>query len=45
LFTNIETNLATLQSLSVNHQAESYAQLLNEALEIGLTVHREMKLR
>lgn len=45
LFTNIETNLATLQSLSVNHQAAEYAQLLNEALAIGLTVHQELKQR
>ena len=45
LFTNIETNLATLQAISVNHQAAEYAQLLNEALEIGLTVHQEMKQR
>ncbi|MGP1385994.1 MAG: hypothetical protein ACTS2F_20720 [Thainema sp.] len=45
LFINIETNLATLQSLSVNHQAAEYAQLLNEALEIGMTVHQEMKQR
>ena len=45
LFTNIETNLATLQSLSVNHHAAEYAQLLNEALAIGLTVHQELKQR
>lgn len=45
LFTNIETNLVTLQSLSVNHQAAEYAQLLNEALTIGLTVHQELKQR
>lgn len=45
LFANIETNLATLQSIRVNHQAAEYAQLLNEALEIGMAVHREMQQR
>jgi hypothetical protein len=45
LFANIETNLATLQTLTVNSQAEEYSQFLNEALEIGLTVHREMRKR
>lgn len=45
LFANIETNLATLQTLSVNNQAEEYSQFLNEALEIGLTVHRELRKR
>jgi hypothetical protein len=43
LFTNIEANLATLQTLKVNNQANEYGRLLNEALEIGMSVHREMQ--
>lgn len=43
LFSNIETNLAALQSLQVNNQANEYGQLLNEALEIGMSVHQEIK--
>jgi hypothetical protein len=43
LFTNIETNLARLQHLQVNSQANEYGQLLNEALRIGRSVHREME--
>ncbi|MEO1069807.1 MAG: hypothetical protein AAFW95_11910 [Cyanobacteria bacterium J06638_6] len=42
LFTTIETNLATLQALQVNHQASEYRQFLQEALNIGLAVQREM---
>jgi hypothetical protein len=43
LFSNIETNLAALQNLQVNNQADEYGQLLNEALEIGMSVHQEIK--
>jgi hypothetical protein len=43
LFNNIETNLARLQHLQVNSQANEYGQLLNEALRIGRSVHREME--
>ncbi len=38
----IETNLATLRTLEVNHQATQYSQVLQDALQIGLIVHREM---
>ena len=41
LFGTIETNLATLQSLQVNHQASEYRQFLQEALNIGLAVQQE----
>ena len=41
LFGTIETNLATLQSRQVNHQASEYRQLLQEALNIGLAVQQE----
>jgi hypothetical protein len=42
LFGTIETNLATLQSLQVNHQASEYRQFLQEALDIRLAVQREL---
>ncbi|NJO76236.1 MAG: hypothetical protein HC833_22290 [Leptolyngbyaceae cyanobacterium RM1_406_9] len=43
LFSNIETSLVTLQHLRVTSQADEYGQLLNEALQIGMSVHQEMK--
>ena len=43
LLTNIENNLANLRTLEVNNQANEYGQLLNEALEISLSVHQEVK--
>ncbi|MFQ4137894.1 hypothetical protein PGN35_016380 [Nodosilinea sp. PGN35] len=44
LFSTLETNLATLQALHVNHQASQYRQFLQEALNIGLAVQREMNI-
>ena len=43
LFSTIETNLSTLQTLYVNNQASEYQQFLQEALAIGLAVQAEMK--
>lgn len=43
LFANIESNLATLRSLQVRDQASEYGQLLNEALQIGCSVHEELR--
>jgi len=43
LFSNIEINLATLQNLHINNQADEYGQLLNEALQIGMSVHQELR--
>lgn len=42
LFTQIETNLATLQTLQVNSEANEYGRLLNEALQIALSVRQEV---
>jgi hypothetical protein len=42
LFASIETNLAALQALQVTNQANEYGHLLNEALQIGLSVRREL---
>lgn len=43
LFHHIETNLATLQTLQTNQEANQYSQLLNEALQIGMTVRQELE--
>lgn len=43
LFAHIETSLATLQHLQINSQATEYGQLLNEALQIGLSVRRAVE--
>lgn len=42
LFASIETNLATLQTLQIDAQANEYGQLLNEALQIGLSIRQEI---
>jgi hypothetical protein len=42
LFSSIETNLTTLQTLQVDNQASEYGQLLNEALQIGMSVRQEI---
>ena len=43
LFTNIETNLSSLQTLQATDMAGEYAQLLNEALQVGTSVHQELR--
>lgn len=43
LFSSIETNLATLQTLSVHNQAAEYQQFLQAALDIGIAVQQEME--
>lgn len=43
LFVNIENNLTTLRTLEVNNQANEYGQLLNNALQIGMSVHQEVQ--
>ncbi|MGK7902810.1 MAG: hypothetical protein AB4352_15650 [Hormoscilla sp.] len=43
LFANLENHLAALMALEVNNQASEYGRLLNEALEIGMSVQREMR--
>lgn len=42
LFRTIETNLATLQTLHIEHQASEYQQFLQEALEIGIAVRQQI---
>lgn len=43
LFANIENNLAALMALDVSDRASEYGRLLNEALEIGMSVHKEVR--
>ncbi|MEL7142698.1 MAG: hypothetical protein AAGM27_10935, partial [Cyanobacteria bacterium J06554_3] len=41
MFSSIERNLATLQRLQVSDEANEYGRLLNEAIQIGTSVHAE----
>lgn len=43
LFANIENNLATLQAFQIDAEASEYSRLLNEALQIGTSVHDELR--
>ncbi|MBF2027464.1 MAG: hypothetical protein IGS48_11950 [Oscillatoriales cyanobacterium C42_A2020_001] len=43
LLASIETNLTTVRALEMKHQANEYGQFLNDALEIGMRVQREMQ--
>jgi uncharacterized membrane protein YccC len=43
LLASIETNLSLVRSLEVKHQADEYGQFLNEALQIGISVHQEVQ--
>lgn len=43
LLANIEVNLVTLRALELNSQANEYIELLNEALQIGMSVHQEVQ--
>ena len=43
LFLNLENNLTILMTFDVSHQTNEYKSLLNEALEIALSVHKEVK--
>jgi len=43
LLTSIEANLITLRSLELEQQAITYQQLIEEALEIGLSVQQELQ--
>ena len=43
LVSHIEGNLATLRVLELNQQASEYGHLLNEAVQIGMSVRREVE--
>jgi uncharacterized membrane protein YiaA len=42
LLTHIETNLSALSVMAVSDEASDYSRILNEALQIGAIVQREM---
>lgn len=42
MFSSIERNLATLQLLQVSDDASEYGRLLNDAIQIGISVHQEL---
>ncbi len=42
MFSSIERNLVMLQGLQVRDEASDYGRLLNEAIQIGTSVHREL---
>lgn len=43
LFASIENNLAALMNFDVKNQASEYGKLLNEALDIGMSVQKEIR--
>lgn len=43
LFTDLEVNLSNLMSVNLSEQVNEYSHLLNESLQIGLSVHKEVK--
>lgn len=43
LFANLENNLTNLISFDLSHQVNEYSHLVNESLQIGLSVHKELK--
>lgn len=43
LFANIESNLAALMAVDVSDRGSEYGRLLNEALSIGMSVHKEVR--
>nr|WP_228056167.1 hypothetical protein [Microcoleus sp. LEGE 07076] len=43
LFANIESNLAALMAIDVSDRATEYGRLLNDALEIGMSVQKEVR--
>lgn len=43
LFTALESNLTALMSFEPSNTLNDYGELLNEALKIGMTVHKEVR--
>jgi hypothetical protein len=43
LLANLENNLNTLMSFEVSNHASEYGRLLNESLQIGMSVHKEVR--
>jgi hypothetical protein len=43
LFANLENNFTNLISFDLSHQVNEYTHLVNESLQIGLSVHKELR--
>jgi len=43
LFSDLENNLSALMAVDGSNPANEYGQLLNDALEIGMSVHQEVR--
>lgn len=43
LIAGIENNLTLLKTMEMHHEADDYAQFLNEALKIGASVHQAVR--
>lgn len=43
LLANLENNLNSLMSFDMSNQASEYGRLVNESLQIGMSVHKEMR--
>jgi hypothetical protein len=43
LLTNIENNLTTLKTFEINDRANEYGEVLNSALQIGISVQKEVQ--
>lgn len=43
LFANLENNFTTLMTFDLSHQVNEYSHLVNESLQIGLSVHKELQ--
>ena len=43
LFANLEENLICLMSFNLSDRVDEYSCLLNESLQIGISVHKELK--
>lgn len=43
LFTHIEQNLTSLQAMKIADEASEYSTLLQEALQVGTSVHQELQ--
>jgi hypothetical protein len=43
LLTNLENNLNTLLTFEISDRASEYSQLLHQSLQIGMSVHQEMR--
>ncbi|ACK71492.1 hypothetical protein PCC7424_3090 [Gloeothece citriformis PCC 7424] len=43
LLTNLDSNLSALMDIDLNHPSSQYQKILQDAIQIGMTVHKEIK--